>query len=233
VLLGMDHAHLLPEHVAESREFSSQLILMSSMFGGQYILVGEGAPRLSWYDAMEADERCKAGPNTRKRREGCRKMAQEARQTALRHTHKLPRKLWDDEKKRPHPSVKGKPQGDEECGPGCRERRTLWREELSSLSTLVGTVATLLAVITPSKGAETGGDASWYPKWSKEPGMDGLLNLDYWTVLPIIIMIATGLIMRVQRHLSEVWKPGDEGPILARVGGANLPIDGGGTSSNN
>ncbi len=23
-----------------------------------------------------------------------------------------------------------------------------------------------------------------------------------------------------------VWKPGDDGPILARVGGANLPIDG-------
>ncbi len=28
-----------------------------------------------------------------------------------------------------------------------------------------------------------------------------------------------------------VWKPGDNGPILARVGGANLPLDGGGTSS--
>ncbi len=27
-----------------------------------------------------------------------------------------------------------------------------------------------------------------------------------------------------------VWKPGDDGPILARVGGANLPIDGGGTA---
>ncbi len=85
----------------------------------------------------------------------------------------------------------------------------------------------LLAVITPSEGAEAGGDASWCPKLSKEPGMDGLLNLDYWTVLPIIIMIVTGWIMRVQRHLSEVWKPRDEGPILARVGGANLPADGG------
>jgi hypothetical protein len=30
-----------------------------------------------------------------------------------------------------------------------------------------------------------------------------------------------------------VWKPGDDGPILARVGGANLPIDGGGTASKN
>ncbi len=31
----------------------------------------------------------------------------------------------------------------------------------------------------------------------------------------------------------RVWKPVDDGPILARVGGANLPIDGGGTGSNN
>ncbi len=30
----------------------------------------------------------------------------------------------------------------------------------------------------------------------------------------------------------RVWKPGDDGPILAKVGGANLPIDGGGTGSN-
>ncbi len=29
----------------------------------------------------------------------------------------------------------------------------------------------------------------------------------------------------------RVWRPGD-GPILAKVGGANLPIDGGGTGSN-
>jgi hypothetical protein len=31
----------------------------------------------------------------------------------------------------------------------------------------------------------------------------------------------------------RVWRPGDNGPILAKVGGANLPIDGGGTGSNN
>jgi hypothetical protein len=222
MLLGMDHANLMPEHVAESTDFSSQLRLMSSMLGGQYILVGEGAPRLSWYDAMEADERCEAAANARKKREDCRKMAQEARQTALRHTHKLPRRLWDDEKERTHPPVKGKPQGGEECGPGFKERRTLWKEELSSLSTLVGTVATLLAVITPRKGAEAGVEVGWYPKWSGEPGMDGMLNLDCWMVLPIIVMIVTGLIMRIQRHQCEVWKPGDDGPILARVGGANL-----------
>jgi hypothetical protein len=52
-------------------------------------------------------------------------------------------------------------------------------------------------------------------------------------VLPIVVMVVTGLIMRIQRHLGEVWKPGDEGPIMARVGGANLPADGGGTASIN
>ncbi len=30
-----------------------------------------------------------------------------------------------------------------------------------------------------------------------------------------------------------LWKPGDDGPILARVGGADLPADGGGTASVN
>ncbi len=127
--------------------------------------------------------------------------------------------------------MKVKPQGSEECGPGCKERRTLWREELTSLSTLVGTVATLLAVITPSEGAETGGGADWYPRWNHEPGMEGLMNLDYWTVLPVVVMIVTGLIMRIQRHLGEVWTPGDEGPNLARVRGANLPADGGGATA--
>ncbi len=106
-------------------------------------------------------------------------------------------------------------------------------EELSSLSTLVGTVATLLAVITPSEGVELGRDPGGYPKWKVEPGMEGILIMDYWMVLPIIVMVVTSLIMRIQRHLGKTWKPGDDGPILARVGGANLPIDGGGTGSNN
>jgi hypothetical protein len=37
----------------------------------------------------------------------------------------------------------------------------------------------------------------------------------------------------VQRHLDGAGKPGDDGPILARVGGANLPVDGGETASIN
>jgi hypothetical protein len=233
MLLGMDHAHLMPEHVAESTDLSSQLSLMSSMFGGQHILIGKGAPRLSWYDAMEANERYEAAANGRRKREECRKMAQEARQTALKHTHKLPRRLWDDEKEKAHPPVRGRPVSSEECGPSCRERRTLWKEELSSLSTLVGTVATLLTVITPSERAEPGGEPGWYPKWNGEPGVEGILSMDYWMVLPIVVMIVTGLITRIQSYLGEVWKPGDDGPILARVGGANLPIDGGGPASSN
>jgi hypothetical protein len=233
VLLGMDHAHLMPEHVAESTDLSSQLRLMSSMFGGQHILVGEGAPRLSWIDAMDADERYEAAANGRRKREEYRKTAQEARQTALKHTHKLPRRLWDDEKEKSHPTMRGRPQGNGECGPSCKERRTLRKEELSSLSTLVGTVATLLAVITLSEGVELGRDPGGYPRWKVEPGMEGILIMDYWMVLPIIVMVVTSLIMRIQRHLGETWKPGDDGPILAKVGGANLSIDGGGTGFNN
>jgi hypothetical protein len=41
---------------AESTRFTSQLRLMRLMFGNKHILVGEGAPRFSWCDAMEADE---------------------------------------------------------------------------------------------------------------------------------------------------------------------------------
>ncbi len=63
--------------------------------------------------------------------------------------------------------------------------------------------------------------------------MEGLVNLDYWVVLPIIVMMVTGLIVRIQRHLSETWKPGDEGPILSRVGEANLPADRGGAATFN
>jgi hypothetical protein len=83
------------------------------MFGNQYVLVGEGAPRLSWCDAMEADERSEAAARIRQRREECRKLAQEARQTALKHTHKLPRKLWDDknEAKKTNHLMKVQPQG--------------------------------------------------------------------------------------------------------------------------
>ncbi len=207
MLIGMDHAHLMPEHVAESTKFSSQLKkrLMKSMFGNQYILVGEEAPRLSWCDAMEADERSEAAARLRQRREECMKLAPEARQTALNHTHKLPRKLWDDktETKKINHSVKTQPQGAEGCGPTCKERKKLWKEELTSLMTLVGAVATLLAVITPSEGAETEDGTDKCLKWEHEPGVAGLMNLDYLMVLLLVLMITTGLIVRVKRYLEE------------------------------
>jgi hypothetical protein len=98
------------------------------MFGGQHILVGEGSPRLSWIDAMDTDETYEAAANGRRKREECRKMAQEARQTALKHTHKLSKRLWDDEKEKSHPTMRGRPQSSGECGPGCKECRTLWKE---------------------------------------------------------------------------------------------------------
>ena len=108
-----------------------------------------------------------------------------------------------------------------------------WREELSSLSTLVGTVATLLAVITPSEGVEIGGSPDGRSLQRIEPGMESILIMDYWMVLPVIVMVVTSLIMRVQKHLGETWRPGEDGPILDKVGGANLPLDGGGTSTIN
>ncbi len=156
MLLGMDHAHLMPEHVAESTDLSSQLRLMSSMFGGQHILVGEGAPRLSWYDAMEADERCEAAANGIRKREESRKMAQEARQTALKHTHKLPRRLWDDEKEKPHPTMRGKKylKAVGSAVQAVRNAGLYGRRSSPACPRWSGTVATLLAVITPSEGVE-------------------------------------------------------------------------------
>jgi hypothetical protein len=59
------------------------------------------------------------------------------------------------------------------------------------------------------------------------------MNLDYWMVLPLILMIITGLIMRIKGHLEEKQKPGDEGPVLSRVVGADLPADEGGSAANN
>ncbi|MFN9902686.1 MAG: hypothetical protein ACK55Z_28680, partial [bacterium] len=152
-------------------------------------------------------------------------MAQEARQTALKHTHKLPRRLWNEEKEKSYSTVRGRPQSGGECGSSCKERRSLWKEELTSLSTLVGTVATLLAVITPSEGVEIGGSLGGHPLPKTEPGMENILIMDYWMVLPIIVMVVTSLIMRVQRHLGEAWRPGEDGLILDKVGGANLPLD--------
>ncbi len=47
---------------------------------------------------------------------------------------------------------------------------------------------------------------------------------------------ATSVLRKGEAILEDglrVWHPGDDDPILANVGGANLPIDGGGTGSVN
>ncbi len=129
--------------------------------------------------------------------------------------------------------LRGRPQSGGECGSSCKERRSLWKEELTSLSTLVGMVATLLAVITPSEGVEIGGGPDGRLRQRIEPGMESILIMDYWMVLPVIVMVVTSLIMRVQRHLGEKWEPGEDGLILDKVVGANLPLDGGGTNTTN
>jgi hypothetical protein len=46
------------------------------------------------------------------------------------------------------------------------------------LTTLVGAVATLLAVITPSEGAETEDGTDKCPRWEREPGVAELVSLD-------------------------------------------------------
>jgi hypothetical protein len=58
-------------------------------------------------------------------------------------------------------------------------------------------------------------------------GMVDLMSLDYWVLLPLILMVAIGLIMRVRRFLEEGQQAGDESPIQARAGGVEFPTAGG------
>ncbi len=62
-------------------------------------------------------------------------------------------------------------------------------------------MATLLAVITPSEGVELGRNPGEHSQQKIEPGMEGILIMDYWMVLLIIVMVVTSLIIRIQRHL--------------------------------
>jgi hypothetical protein len=97
LLLGLDHSHLMPEHVVESSRYTSQLRIMRSMF---YILMGEVAPKLSCCNEMEASKRSESEACKRQRREECMKLVEKPRQEALKNTHKLPRKLWENKKEK-------------------------------------------------------------------------------------------------------------------------------------
>jgi hypothetical protein len=71
------------------------------------------------------------------------------------------------------------------------------------LTTLVGAVATLLTVITPSEGTDLqdGQDTCLEEKYNA--GTTGLVSLDYWMLLLLILMITTKLVIRVKRYLRE------------------------------
>jgi hypothetical protein len=73
------------------------------------------------------------------------RLAEKAKQEALKHTHKLPRKLWEDKKEFKPTGHLAKTKLNEDA---------FWKEELSSLTTLVGAVALLLTVIAQSEEAE-------------------------------------------------------------------------------
>jgi hypothetical protein len=188
--------------------------LMKLMFGNQHILVGEGAPRFSWCYTMEADKRDEAAARKPQIKEECRKLAEKARQEALKHTHKLPSKLCEDKKevKKISHLAKLRPQEAGVCGPSCKERSNLWEEELSSLTTLVGAVATLLTVIAPIEGEEFPGEQDDCLERGCTVDTTGLLSLDYWMMLPLLVIITMMLVVRIKRYLNERQEEGEENP---------------------
>jgi hypothetical protein len=191
---------------AESTRFTSQLRLMKLMFGNlQHILVGEGAPRFSWCYTMEADKRDEAAASKRQIKEECRKLAEKARQEAVKHTHKLPRKLCEDKKevKKISHLARLRPQEGGVCGPSCKERSNLWKEELSSLTTLVGAVAILLTVIALSEGAEFPGEQDDCLDRGRNVDTTGSVLLNYWMMLPLLLIITRMLVVRIRRYLNE------------------------------
>ena len=179
----------------------------------QHILVGEGAPRFSWCYTMEADERDEEAARKRQIKEECRKLAEKARQEALKHTHKLPSKLCEDKKevkKISHPAKR--PQEARVCGLSCKERSNLWKEELSSLTTLVGAVAMLLTVIAPIEGEEFPGEQDDCLDRGRNVDTTGSVLLNYWMMLPLLVIITMMLVVRIKRYLNERQEEGEENP---------------------
>jgi hypothetical protein len=60
-----------------------------------------------------------------------------------------------------------------------------------------------------------------------------LVSLDYWMLLSLILMVTTGLFIRVKRYLEERQEAGDESPILSIVGEVELPAAKGGPALRN
>jgi hypothetical protein len=208
----------MPEHKAESSKFTSQLRLMRSMFG----MVGEGAPRLSWCDEMEAIERSEAEARKRQQREECQKLYEKARQEALKHTHKLPRKLREDKKGYKPVGYLAKLKLHEEtaCRSSCKERGKLWKEELSSLTTLVGAVASLLTIIALSEGAEVLKPQNKCSKETCNTDTTGLVSLDDWLMMHFLLVIAVMIVTKIKKYLKEIQEAEGESLLMRKAGEA-------------
>jgi hypothetical protein len=187
---------------------------MRSLFGNPYILVGEGAPKLSWWDKVETSERSDLEAREQKRREECRKLVEKARQEALKNILKRPKKSRRTKggEKRLVSLPKARQQEKAPSRPSCKARGKLWNQELSSLTALVGAITFLLSVITPSEASELPGlQEACMQKQQRDTGSSAVL--DYWAMVPFLLVIMVMMTIRVREYLVEM-KMAKETPIL-------------------
>ena len=207
LLIGMDNANLMPEHVAESIKECSQLRLLKSLFGHQYILVGEGAPKLTWSDEIENEKKREREDRKRTRRVKCELLVEKARQK-LAEEKREARPMWPAGTGSKSP---GRPKGTA-CDSTCETKMKLWKQELSSLDKLVGALSVLLGSLRGAQGMEwTGvcekrscfpmtGDAG-YPLRQEESWLPG-----YQVIAPALLMLLATMVVRIwgftRRHRS-------------------------------
>jgi hypothetical protein len=90
-------------------------------------------------------------------------------------------------------------------------------------------VASLLTVIAPSKGAEFQGEQGGCLERNCDVDTMGLVSLDYWMMLPLLLVITMMLVIRIKKYLNERQGEGGENLILERAGEVELPAGGGGS----
>jgi hypothetical protein len=114
------------------------------------------------------------GPQESKKRR-MKKVGQEGQKRSL---EALPKKLWEDKREYTvSQPARSRMHEETACGPSCRERGKLWKEELFSLATLAGAVASLLTVSAPSEGAEVYGLKTTATRESVAPHQSGVTGL--------------------------------------------------------
>jgi hypothetical protein len=74
--------------------------------------------------------------------------------------------------------------------------------------TLVGAMASLLAVIAPSEAQELPGLHEDCLREHRKTTMTGMVSLDYWVIIPFLLVAAVMLITRVREYLGEVKMAG-------------------------